>query len=78
MGVARAQYRLVTYYENKIHIMQDNPSRRVALLQSAAEQNHSMLISRAGFCGSLQAIGSAEILGNVHLSNNISYFQDNV
>ena len=37
---AEAQYRLVTYYENKIHIMRDNPSRGVALLQSAAEQNH--------------------------------------
>jgi TPR repeat protein len=39
-GYAEAQYRLVTYYENKIHIMRDNPSRGVALLQSAAEQNH--------------------------------------
>ena len=39
-GYAVAQYRLVTYYENKIHIMRDNPSRGVALLQSAAEQNH--------------------------------------
>ena len=39
-GYAEAQYRLVTYYENKIHIMQDNPSRGVAILQSAAEQNH--------------------------------------
>jgi TPR repeat protein len=37
---AEAQYRLVTYYENKIHIMRDNPSRGAALLQSAAEQNH--------------------------------------
>ena len=27
MGVASAQYRLVTYYENKIQIMQDNPTR---------------------------------------------------
>jgi TPR repeat protein len=39
-GYAEAQYRLVTYYENKIHIMRDNPSRGIALLQSAAEQNH--------------------------------------
>jgi TPR repeat protein len=39
-GYAEAQYRLVTYYENRIHIMRDNPSRGVALLQSAAEQNH--------------------------------------
>ena len=39
-GYAEAQYRLVTYYENKIHIMRDNPSRGVALLQSAAEKNH--------------------------------------
>ena len=39
-GYAEAQYRLVTYYENKIHIMRDNPSRGVGLLQSAAEQNH--------------------------------------
>jgi TPR repeat protein len=39
-GYAEAQYRLVTYYENKIHVMRDNPSRGAALLQSAAEQNH--------------------------------------
>ena len=39
-GYAEAQYRLVTYYENEIHIMRDNPSRGIALLQSAAEQNH--------------------------------------
>ena len=39
-GYAEAQYRLVTYYENKIHIMRDNPSRGIALLLSAAEQNH--------------------------------------
>jgi hypothetical protein len=39
-GYAEAQYRLVTYYENKIHIMRDNPSRGVALLRSAAGQNH--------------------------------------
>ena len=39
-GYAEAQYRLVTYYEGKIHIMRDNPSRGVALLQSAAEQTH--------------------------------------
>ncbi len=39
-GHAEAQYRLVTYYENKIHIMRDNPSRGIALLQAAAEQNH--------------------------------------
>jgi len=39
-GYAEAQYRLVTYYENKIHIMRDNPLRGVALLQAAAEQKH--------------------------------------
>jgi hypothetical protein len=39
-GYAEAQYRLVTYYENKIHIMRDNPSRGITLLQAAAEQNH--------------------------------------
>ena len=39
-GHAEAQYGLVTYYENKIHIMRDNPSRGVALLLSAAAQNH--------------------------------------
>jgi TPR repeat protein len=39
-GYAEAQYRLVIYYENKIHIMRDNPSRGVALLQAAAQQNH--------------------------------------
>jgi len=39
-GYAEAQYRLVTYYENNIHIMRDNPSRGVALLQAAAKQNH--------------------------------------
>ena len=39
-GYAEAQYRLATYYENEIHIMRDNPSRGIALLQSAAEQNH--------------------------------------
>ncbi|MHC4240528.1 MAG: tetratricopeptide repeat protein, partial [Planctomycetota bacterium] len=39
-GYAEAQYRLVTYYENKIHIMRDDPSRGVAMLQAAAEQNH--------------------------------------
>ena len=39
-GYAEAQYRLVTYYENKIHIMRDNPSRGIALLQSAAKQKH--------------------------------------
>ena len=39
-GYAEAQYRLVTYYENQAHIMRDNPSRGVALLQAAAEQNH--------------------------------------
>ncbi|MGB5749850.1 MAG: tetratricopeptide repeat protein [Desulfobacterales bacterium] len=39
-GYAEAQYRLVIYYENKIHIMRDNPSRGVALLQAAAKQNH--------------------------------------
>jgi TPR repeat protein len=39
-GCAEAQYRLVTYYENQAHIMRDNPSRGVALLQAAAEQRH--------------------------------------
>jgi len=39
-GYAEAQYRLVTYYENQAHIMRDNPSRGIALLESAAEQNH--------------------------------------
>ena len=39
-GHAEAQYGLITYYEKKIHIMRDNPSRGVALLQSAAAQNH--------------------------------------
>ena len=39
-GYAEAQYRLVTYYENKLHIMRDNPSRGIAFLQAAAEQNH--------------------------------------
>jgi hypothetical protein len=39
-GYAEAQYRLVTYYENRAHIMRDNPARGVALLQAAAEQNH--------------------------------------
>ena len=39
-GLAEAQYHLVTYYENKFHIMRDDPSRGVNLLQSAAEQNH--------------------------------------
>ena len=44
-GYAEAQYRLVIYYENKIHIMRDNPSRGVALLQAAAEQNHMHAMS---------------------------------
>jgi TPR repeat protein len=39
-GYAEAQYRLVTYYENQVHIVRDNPSRGVALLQAAAEQRH--------------------------------------
>jgi TPR repeat protein len=39
-GYAEAQYRLAINYENKIHIMRDNPSRGVALLQAAAEQDH--------------------------------------
>ena len=39
-GYAEAQYRLVIYYENELHIMRDNPSRGVAFLQAAAEQNH--------------------------------------
>lgn len=39
-GFAEAQYRLVTYYENQAHIMRDNPSRGVGLLQAAARQSH--------------------------------------
>ena len=39
-GYAEAQYRLVTYYENHLHIMRNDPERGVALLTSAAEQNH--------------------------------------
>ena len=39
-GYAEAQYRLVIYYENELHIMRDNPSRGVAFLQAAAAQNH--------------------------------------
>ncbi len=39
-GHAEAQYRLVTYYENQAHIMRDNPSLGIDLLQAAAEQNH--------------------------------------
>jgi TPR repeat protein len=39
-GYAEAQYRLVTSYENKLHIMRDNPTRGVALLKAAATQNH--------------------------------------
>ncbi len=39
-GYAEAQYRLVTFYENQAHIMRDNPSRGIALLRAAAEQNH--------------------------------------
>jgi hypothetical protein len=39
-GYAEALYRLVTFYESKMHIMRDNPSRGVALLKAAANQNH--------------------------------------
>ena len=39
-GLAEAQYRLVTYYENQLHIMQQDPKRGVALLEAAARQNH--------------------------------------
>ncbi len=39
-GYAEAQYRIATYYESKIHIMRDNPSRGIAFLQAAGEQNH--------------------------------------
>jgi hypothetical protein len=44
-GYAEAQYRLVVYYENQLHIMRDDPSRGVALLKSAAEQNHLRAMS---------------------------------
>jgi TPR repeat protein len=39
-GYAEAQYRLVIYYENHLHIMRDNPERGVALLRAAANQDH--------------------------------------
>jgi TPR repeat protein len=39
-GYAEAQYRLVVYYENHLHIMRDNPERGVALLTAAANQDH--------------------------------------
>jgi TPR repeat protein len=39
-GYAEAQYRLVVYYENHLHIMRNNPKRGVSLLTAAAEQNH--------------------------------------
>ena len=39
-GYAEAQYRLVVYYENHLHIMRNNTERGVALLTAAAEQNH--------------------------------------
>ncbi|WP_432822638.1 tetratricopeptide repeat protein [Trichloromonas sp.] len=39
-GDAEAQYRLVSYFENNLHIMRDDPERGVALLTAAAEQNH--------------------------------------
>jgi len=39
-GYAEAQYRLVTTYENRAHIMRDKPQRGVALLEAAAAQNH--------------------------------------
>jgi hypothetical protein len=39
-GYAEAQYRLVIYYENHLHIMRDNPERGVALLTAAANQDH--------------------------------------
>jgi len=42
---AEAQYRLATYFENKIHIMRDDPTRGIALLQAAAEQNHMHAMS---------------------------------
>jgi len=44
-GYAEAQYRLATYFENKIHIMRDDPTRGIALLQAAAEQNHMHAMS---------------------------------
>lgn len=39
-GYAEAQFRLVTYYENHLQIMRNNPQRGVAFLTAAAEQNH--------------------------------------
>ncbi|MDX2510948.1 MAG: hypothetical protein QNK25_02760 [Desulfobacterales bacterium] len=39
-GYAEAQYRLVTYFERQRGIMRSNPTRGVAMLQAAAEQNH--------------------------------------
>jgi len=39
-GLAEAQYRLVTYYENRARIMRDDPQRGVALLEAAASQDH--------------------------------------
>ena len=40
MALAQKHVKTMVYYENKIHIMRDDPSRGVALLQSAAAQNH--------------------------------------
>ncbi len=39
-GLAEAQYRLVTRYENRIHLLRDDPKRGVGYLQSAADQRH--------------------------------------
>ncbi len=39
-GFAEAQFRLVTDFENQVHIMRDNPARGVTLLKAAASQNH--------------------------------------
>jgi TPR repeat protein len=39
-GLAEAQYRLVTSYENQLGIMKHEPSRGIALLTAAAEKQH--------------------------------------
>jgi len=59
-GYAEAQYRLVIYYENKIHIMRDNPSRGIALLQSAAEQNHLHAMSTLALAYEKRRYGLAQ------------------
>jgi TPR repeat protein len=39
-GLPEAQYRLVSTYENRAHIMRDDPKRGVALLEAASKQRH--------------------------------------